>query len=90
MWMTAARHVEAIRKVDFAGARDEGLNHVEEIINQYETEVLLPREEIRKYLTENITFQIDEPLEKGMRLYFELALKHGLIEENKPLQFLEP
>ena len=89
MWMTVASHVEAIRKVDFAGARDEGLNHVEEIINQYETEVLLPREEIRKYLTENITFQIDEPLEKGMKLYFELALKHGLIDENKPLQYLE-
>jgi chorismate dehydratase len=90
MWMTTAPQVEAIRKVDFAGARDEGLDHVEQIINQYETELPLPREEIRKYLTENITFQVDEPLENGMRLYFELALKHGLADKNKPLQFLEP
>jgi len=48
----------------------------------------LPRGEIRKYLTENITFHLDDELEKGMRLYFELARKHGLIENNKPLQFI--
>ena len=61
--------------VDLAGARDEGLAHVEEIISQYENEVPLPREEIRKYLTENITFQVDESLARGMSLYFELARK---------------
>lgn len=90
MWMTSARHVAAIAKVDFAGARDEGLDHLEGIIDQYEAELSLPREEIRKYLTENITFHVDEPLEKGLRLYFELAQKNGLIDENKPLHFLEP
>jgi hypothetical protein len=47
----------------------------------------LSREEMKEYLTTNITFQIDESLEKGMRLYFELAAKHGLIEKNKELRF---
>jgi chorismate dehydratase len=89
MWMASAGAVEAISEVDFAGARDEGLRAVDEIITQYETAVALPRAEIRKYLTENITFQVDENLEKGMRLYFELARKHGLIEDNKPLQFIK-
>ena len=88
MWMTRAGAVEAVSEVDFAGARDEGLEHVEKIISQYETELPLPREEIRKYLTTNITFDLDESLEQGMRLYFELARKHGLIAENKPLQFI--
>jgi chorismate dehydratase len=87
MWM--ARAAAAANEVDFAGARDEGLEHLEEIISQYETEVLLPRAEIRKYLTENITFNVDESLEQGMRLYFELAHKHGLIEHNQPLKFLK-
>lgn len=88
MWMVRAAAVDATRGVDFAGARDEGLEHIETIISQSENDVPLSRNEIREYLTTNITFQIDESLEKGMLLYFELAAKHGLIENNKPLQFL--
>lgn len=88
MWM--ARAAEAANEVDFGGARDEGLEHLEEIISQYESDVLLPRAEIRKYLTENITFNVDESLAHGMRLYFDLAHKHGLIEHNQPLKFLNP
>lgn len=87
MWMVRAG-AEAIEDVDFAGARDEGLEHVEQIISQYENEVPLPHEEIRRYLTDNITFDVDESLEQGMQLYFELARKHGLIDKNKPLQFI--
>lgn len=88
MWMVSNDAVAAISAVDLAGARDEGLDHVEEIITQYESEVPLPREEIKKYLTENITFEVDESLERGMSLYFELARKHHLIDENKPLRFI--
>jgi len=88
MWMVRAGSVEAASQVDFAGARAEGLEKIESIIDQYEKEVPLPREEIRKYLTENITFQIDDSLEQGMRLYFELAAKHQLIESHRELQFI--
>ena len=87
MWMARAGAVEAVREIDFSGARDEGLAQVEQIISQYETELPLPRDEIREYLTENITFRLDESLQNGMRLYFELALKHRLIDKNKPLAF---
>ena len=88
MWMARAGAVTAVRAIDFAGARDEGLEHVERIISECETDMPLPRAEIRKYLTENITFNLDDELEKGMRLYFELARKHYLIADNKPLQFI--
>ena len=87
MWMTRAGAEAGIRNVNFAGARDEGLNNLESIIDQYEHDIALPREELRKYLTENISFQVNDDLEKGMQLYFELAMKHGLIDNNKPLQF---
>ena len=90
MWMARASAVAAVSAVDFAGARAEGLEEVEQIISQYETDLPLPRDEIRKYLTENITFELDESLEQGMRLYFELARKHGLIDTNKPLTFITP
>jgi chorismate dehydratase len=88
MWMARADAVEAISGLNFAAARDEGLDQIERIISQYENDLPLPRDEIKKYLTENITFRLDETLEQGMRLYFELAQKHGLIENNKPLHFI--
>ena len=88
MWMVRANAAVAVSGVDFAGARDEGLEQVEQIISQYENELPIPRAEIHKYLTKNITFRLDESLEKGMRLYFELAGKHGLIENNRPLEFM--
>ena len=90
MWMVRAGALAAVSDVDFGAARNEGMAHLEEIISQYENEVPLPRAEIKTYLTDNITFQVDESLGKGMSLYFELAQKHGLIDENKPLQFTTP
>jgi chorismate dehydratase len=87
MWMARADTVEAMSAVDFAGARDEGLEQLEKIISRCENDVPLSREEIREYLIDNITFQVDESLEQGMQLYFELARKHGLIKNNKRLNF---
>lgn len=88
MWMARVRAVEAVKAVDFPRARDEGLENIERIVAEYKIDVPLSREEMREYLTTNITFQIDESLEQGMLLYFELAAKHGLIENNKQLQFV--
>jgi len=88
MWMVRADAVATVGNIDFAGARDEGLEQLEQIISECEKALPLTRAEIRNYLTENITFQVDEELENGMRLYFELARKHGLIGGNKPLHFI--
>ena len=60
MWMAREGALELVKDIDFAGARDEGLEQVEKIISECETDVPLPRAEIRKYLTENITFHIDD------------------------------
>jgi chorismate dehydratase len=89
MWMAREAAAAAVAKVDFAGARDEGLQQIDEIISRYEVDVPLPIDEVREYLTDNITFTVDKSLEQGMRLYFELAYKHGLIDKLRPLQFVE-
>ena len=86
MWMTRCDY----SPIDFAAARDEGLAHVEAIISNYESEIPLSREEMRRYLTENISYSVDESMRAGMELYYELARKHQLIGENKPLEFVEP
>jgi len=87
MWMVRDSSVERARAVDFAGARDEGVGHIEEIVQSYQDKIPMRVEELRNYLTENIVFKVGESMEKGLRLYFELAFKHGLIQRVKPLRF---
>ena len=88
MWMVRDDAVARAGEVDFAGARDEGVAHVEEIVQSYQDKIPMRVEELRNYLTENIVFRVDESMERGLRLYFELAYKHGLIERVKPLRFI--
>lgn len=88
MWMIADGHIERARQVDFGAARDEGVAHTENIVAEYEKKIPMEVSELRKYLTENIVFRVDESMKRGLQLYFELAFKHGLIETVKPLRFI--
>ena len=88
MWMTLSEHRETVQNIDFAAARDEGLQHLEEIISNYETEISLTHEDFRKYLSENISYSIDDSMQKGLELYFYLAAKNNLIEGNRELRFI--
>ena len=88
MWMVGEAATDRARLVDFAGARDEGVAHIEDIVRSYQDKIPMRLEELRNYLTENIVFKVDESMEKGLRLYFELAFKHNLIERVRPLSFI--
>jgi chorismate dehydratase len=85
MWMARADAAERIRAVDFAGALDEGLAHVEEIVEAYEGALGLSRRELRTYLLENISFDLDEEMRAGLDLFYRLAYKHGIIPAVRPL-----
>lgn len=87
MWMARKDSADKVRAIDFAGARDEGLAHLDEIAAETEPQLGLSPNEIKTYLTENIAFRMDEEMKKGLKLYFELALKHELIAVAKPLEF---
>ncbi len=89
MWMANKDKAETAKIIDFAAARDEGLAHLDEIIRNYETEITLPREDFKKYLSENISYTIDDSMRQGLSLYYDLAHKHGLIEQRKGLNFIE-
>jgi hypothetical protein len=82
MWMTRGEQID----VDFAGARDEGVTRIEEIVDAYRAKI--PKMDLQKYLTGNIVYRIDDSMQRGLRLYFELAHKHGLIERVKPLRYI--
>ena len=84
MWMTRKEEIA----IDFAAARDEGLEHLDEIVANYEHQIDLGRDEMKKYLSENISYSVDESMARGMKLYFELAAKSGLIQANRPIIFV--
>ncbi|HEX8922405.1 MAG TPA: menaquinone biosynthesis protein [Pyrinomonadaceae bacterium] len=88
MWMARERDLERVRQLDFAGARDEGLEHVEEIASLYSPMVGLPPSEIRSYLLENISFELDEEMSAGLELFYRLAHKQGIIREVRPLKII--
>jgi len=90
MWAVRNDARSRARQISFADARDEGLSHTEDIVEQYHETLGIDRESLREYLEQNISFTIDEPLRSGLDLYFKLAHKHALLREVKPLKTVEP
>lgn len=88
MWMANAETAETAGQIDFAGARNEGLSHLDEIIANYAGEITLDRADFKNYLAENIAYAIDDNMSAGLRLFFELARKNELVENLKTLSFL--
>ncbi|HEY7544075.1 MAG TPA: menaquinone biosynthesis protein, partial [Blastocatellia bacterium] len=75
--------------VDFIAARREGIAHTEEIADMYSKSLGLRREDLISYLTENISYDLDEESLAGLKLYYELAVESGLIERAREVEFWE-
>jgi chorismate dehydratase len=88
MWMARVEAAERISAVDFRAARDEGLAHVEEIVNLESGALGLPRAELREYLLENISFGLDDEMSAGLDLFYRLAHRHGIIRAVRPLMMI--
>lgn len=88
MWMVRDGVEAKARAIDFAGARDEGVAQIEAIVQEYKSKIPMSVEALRRYLTENIVFEVDDSMRRGLSLYYELAHKHGLTEGMKELRFL--
>lgn len=83
MWMTGSER----SPVDFVSARDEGLARLDDIVTNYQADLGIGSDELRTYLSQNISYSLDEELRLGMELYFELAKKHGLCENIRELRY---
>lgn len=84
MWMT--RKSECL--IDFAGARDEGMEHLSDIVSNYLEDIPLTRETFLEYLSENISYSVDDSMAQGLDLYFALSEKHGLIRNARTPEFV--
>lgn len=88
MWMVRNDAVKRIRSIDFAAARDEGLANLDRVIASYPRQISFSEDEIRQYLTENIVFKVDEEMQSGLSLYFDLAAKQHLISQAKTMEYV--
>ncbi len=85
MWMIGPAASAEARAIDFVASCREGLERTEEIIDFYQPLLGLGRDELQTYLSENLSFFLDDELRAGLHLYYKLAYKHGLIPAVKPL-----
>lgn len=83
MWMTRREKLE----IDFAASRDEGLDHLEEIAANYAPQLHINKNEMLRYLSDNISYSVDDSMGKGLKLYLQLAANHELIPVRRPLAF---
>lgn len=88
MWMVRDNATDRAKRIDFASARDEGISQIEEIVDYFQDRIPLGRDRLRSYLTESISYELDETMSSGLTLYFQLALKHGLIDTLKQPVFV--
>lgn len=88
MWMARASVADKVATIDFKGARGEGLARVDEIVAHYERTLLLPPQELRAYLLENISFELDAEMRAGLNLFYKLAREHEIISEARPLKLI--
>jgi chorismate dehydratase len=88
VWMAHAGASARVGGIDFAAARDEGLARAEEIAAVYEQKLRRPREELVRYLRDNICFELDEEMRAGLELFFKLSHKHGVTQSLRPLRWL--
>jgi chorismate dehydratase len=72
---------------DFQASKEYGIAHIDEIAASASRTLDLPAAALRRYLTENIHFDLDEENLAGLRLYFEKAAALGLTPAAKPIEF---
>ncbi|HQX56461.1 MAG TPA: menaquinone biosynthesis protein [Pyrinomonadaceae bacterium] len=84
MWMTRRENIS----IDLAAARDEGLRHIGDIAANYASDTGLSRDEMQRYLTENISYSIDDSMQQGLDLYFRLAARHRLIPRSAESRYI--
>jgi chorismate dehydratase len=71
-------------------AKRDGLAHVDELIERFAIPRGWPAEMALQYLTAYLKYDINEPQFQAIRLFHELAKKHGIISELKPLCLYPP
>jgi len=66
---------------DFVHSRDHGLQNIDALIAEWSPRLPISEATIRTYLTTNIHYILDEECVEGMKAFFRLAAKAGVLPE---------
>ncbi|HUY94427.1 MAG TPA: menaquinone biosynthesis protein [Terracidiphilus sp.] len=69
---------------DFIRSRDHGLANIELIAEEWSRKMPLPESTIRRYLSENIHYVLDDECIAGMRGFFRMAAEAGILPRYEP------
>jgi chorismate dehydratase len=83
----AIREQSRMGRVDFVEAKREGVNHITDIAAAYSRDLNLPVSDLLSYLTDNISYDLDDEALRGLRLFYELAHESGLIDSVRDVKF---
>jgi len=72
---------------DFLASREYGLSQIDEIAEGAALKLNLPPQQIESYLRESIDFSLDAENLDGLRHYFDLCARAGLIPRARPIEF---
>jgi predicted solute-binding protein len=72
----------------FHAAREWGLQNIPEITDSYAKSLNLSITFLEDYLKRNINFDLGPEHIEGLREFYRLAEKHGIIPHLRPLEFL--
>jgi chorismate dehydratase len=73
---------------DLQASRDHGLEHLDDLAEEWSTRIEVPRETIRFYLTNNIHYILDDACLRGLDAFYRLAAECGALPEAPPLTML--
>jgi chorismate dehydratase len=80
---TAAQIVE-----DFERSRDGGLDHLDQIVEEWSRRIAMPHKTIRTYLYDNIHYFLDDVCLDGLDLFYRYAVECGALPYAPKLRFL--
>lgn len=88
IWVARRGKITPEIAADFQASREYGLSHIGDIAEGAALKLELPPNELERYLTENINFDLDEENLAGLRRYYEECERAGLIPRAREVEFV--
>ncbi|MFI5173799.1 MAG: menaquinone biosynthetic enzyme MqnA/MqnD family protein [Terriglobia bacterium] len=88
VWALRRAVADRVSSRTFFDSRAYGMAHLEEIIRSESSRSGWTEADIREYYTKDLDYSMNEESLAGLKLFFELGQKLGLIDQHREFQFL--
>jgi len=88
VWAVRVDRWAKLRNVSFEAAKQEGVEHIPDIVRSASRELRLPIPYLESYFAECVVYDLDERKRAGLDLFYALAAEEGLVARRKKIEFL--